>query len=66
MYLGSTDDGGEGAFGHVHGALEVIELLLQEETSHGGFEVGGHACRQKERQGKANRWVSDAGKDHDM
>ena len=44
VYLGSTDDGGEGAFGHIHGALEVVELLLQEETSHGGLKERGHAC----------------------
>lgn len=41
--LGAADDGREGALGLGHGALEVVELLLEEEAGHGGLQVLGHA-----------------------
>ena len=41
--LGSTDDGGEGSLGVVDGAVEVLELLLKEDTGEGDGDLGGDA-----------------------
>ena len=49
IYLGTTNDGGEGAFGHIYGALEVVQFLLQEETSHRGLEKCSHTCQERVR-----------------
>lgn len=42
-HLGATDDGGEGPLGLLHGAREVVELLLQKEPGHGRREELRHA-----------------------
>ena len=34
FYLGATDNGSEGALGVGHGTVKVVQLLLEEETSH--------------------------------
>ena len=41
--LGAAHDGGKGPLGNVHGALQVVELLLQQEAGHGGRQEGGDA-----------------------
>ncbi|KAL7551129.1 hypothetical protein ACHAWF_014328 [Thalassiosira exigua] len=41
--LGSTDDGGHGLLSRGDGAVEVLELLGEEESRHGGLEELGHA-----------------------
>lgn len=40
--LGASHDGGEGPLGLLHGALKVVELLLQQEAGHGRGEELGH------------------------
>ena len=54
IYLGTTDDGGERAFGHIYSALEIVQFLLQEETSHRGLEKCSHTCQERVR---ALMWV---------
>eukprot|EP00899_Mesostigma_viride_P028401 jgi/Mesvir1/8746/Mv26114-RA.1 len=41
-HLGASDDGAEGARGVSDGAIEVIQLLLQQVAGHGGLEELGH------------------------
>lgn len=42
-HLGASHDRGERPLRLLHGALEVVQLLLQEEASHGGREELRHA-----------------------
>ena len=41
--LRPTYDGGEGTLGHIHGALEILQLLLQQESRHRGLQIRRHA-----------------------
>mmetsp|Transcript_13005 Transcript_13005/g.22029 ORF Transcript_13005/g.22029 Transcript_13005/m.22029 type:complete len:479 (+) Transcript_13005:86-1522(+) len=42
-HLGPAHDRAEGALGLQHGALQVVQLLLEEEAGHGRLQELGHA-----------------------
>ena len=42
-HLGAADDGREGTLGIADGAVQVVELLLEEESGDGGLEELGDA-----------------------